>query len=153
MCIQRIYVVYTWWIYQVYTTWYIHGTYMVYPYGWTYKVCPCIMIYHVYTNHMDHIYIYMEYTWYFPGIYNLSGFQMHSDTGRIPIYGFYYGILRLRPKWYMWHVLVCTSGWLIHVYISTCMYIHVLSELSKLIDQQPRAAERHRSIRKQLNGI
>ena len=48
---------------------YIHD-----PLRWIYVVYP--WIYHVYPMHIGQDGIYMGYTWYIPGIYRKSGFQM-----------------------------------------------------------------------------
>ncbi len=64
-----IYHVYTCWIYVVYPC-----IYHVYPLRSIYMVYTCI--YHVYPMYIGQDGIYMGYTWYIPGIYRKSGFQM-----------------------------------------------------------------------------
>ena len=55
-------------------TWYIHGISTALDMYGISKYIPCI--YHTYTIHMDEDTIWMVYTWYIPGIYQKSGFQM-----------------------------------------------------------------------------
>ena len=68
LCVYTMYILgYTWYIHGISTALDMYGISKS-------RYIPCI--YHTYTIHMDEDTIWMVYTWYIPGIYQKSGFQM-----------------------------------------------------------------------------